>query len=111
MRRKKILELQKRTLNRKRKLKQHYDSINQANKTSESQKNLIYFMQCLERVKMEVTSRKQCNKEALKNKNKISTFNISDKRRIMELLLCKEDILTKVLIKIFRKMKIKDLEK
>ena len=36
---------------------------------------------------------------------------MTDKRRIMELLLWKEDVLTKVLIKIFRKIKIKDIER
>jgi hypothetical protein len=60
---------------------------------------------------MEVDARKQCDKSVLKQKNKIKPFNMADKRRIMELLLCKEDILTKVLIKIFRKIKIKDIEK
>ncbi|CAI2367038.1 unnamed protein product [Moneuplotes crassus] len=103
MRRKRVLQLHKRTLEQK--------AVQETPKSAESQKNLIYFMQCVERVKMEVNSRKRCDPDSLRTKNKVSLFNTSDKRRIMELLLYKENILTKILLKIFRKMKIKDLER
>ena len=111
MRRNKILEIHRRTLQRKKKMKIKYENVAQTSKTAESQKNLIYFTQCLERVKMEVASRKECDKNTLRLKNKVKRFNLSDKRRILELLLCKEDILSKVLVKMYRKMKIKDLER
>jgi DNA-binding protein Fis len=87
IRREKILEMHRRTLDRKKKLKAHYENIAHTSKPDENQKNLIYFMQCLERVKMEVTSRKECDKNTLKIKNKVKQFNTADKRRIMELLL------------------------
>ncbi|CAI2367398.1 unnamed protein product [Moneuplotes crassus] len=109
-RRKRVLQIHRRTLERKRRIAQ-LARTTQPTKSADSQKNLVYFMQCVERVKMEVKARKKCDSKTLRTKNRISLFNTSDKRRIMELLLCKEDILTKVLIKIFRKMKIKDLEK
>ena len=92
-------------------MKQNYMDVLNTNNTSESQKNLIYFMQWLERVKIEVDARKNWEKSVKNQKNKVRQFNIADKRRIMELLLWKEDILTKVLVKILRKLKIKDIEK
>ena len=79
--------------------------------SNEGQKNLVYFMQWVERVKGEVEARRNWDKEVFDKKSKVRVFGINDKRRIMELLLWKEDILTKVLIKIFRKIKIKDIEK
>lgn len=87
MRRDRILEMHRRILDRKKKLKANYEKTAQTSKPEENQKNLIYFMQCLERVKMEVAARKECDKSTLKIKNGVKQFNTADKRRIMELLL------------------------
>jgi len=107
-RREKILQSYKSTLVKKKRTKAQYENIAGASKPMETQKNLVYFMQCHERVKMEVNlgtsakspnanfrmsnsdtynSRKQCDENTLKKKNNVKQFNVADKRRVMELLL------------------------
>ena len=60
LRRDKILDIQRKILAKRKKLKAHHDDVESLNTPLNNQKNLIYFIQCIDKIKHDVEERSNC---------------------------------------------------